>query len=75
MITDQLGVGFHAYGPGVYADGQCTDDYRSCPFARYGNILSIMGGSEAGTELDAHLRYYLYWLDQEDTVVIRKDGQ
>ena len=60
----------------MWLQGECTAEYNSCPFARYGNIMSVMGASAGpGKELDAHLRYYLYWLDKEDTVVIRKDGQ
>ena len=75
-LIHQLGVGFHAYGPGFYGDGDCTAEFRDCPFARYGNILSVMGPSNGpGKELDAHLRYYLFWLDRDEVVVIRKDGQ
>lgn len=75
-LIHQLGVGFHAYGPGLYEDGDCTPEFRDCPFADYGNIMSIMGPSSGpGKELDAHLRYYLFWLNLDDVVVIRRDGQ
>jgi hypothetical protein len=102
-LIHQLGVGFHAYGPGEYDDGDCGAEFRDCPFARasisittnltglvsvpailtlacfiagYGNIMSIMGPSYGpGEELDAHLRYFLYWLDLDEVVVIRNDGQ
>ena len=80
LCSQVLGLGFHAYGPGRYEAGRCTEKYKlrnseSNCFARYGNSFSVMGNGDMSTELDAWSRYAFNWLDRDEVTVIRADGQ